>query len=551
MRSTDALRSVCFQFCVAAVVAACFLGFLQHASAEAPVKVPAKPATATLQPGEVVNEPSKEEKNAKSLETSKAIDDMRQVQKARDLIKKSPVFTQAESNRRKLNSEQLKEYRRRIGPLPKSVEGAELPQEELVDLQMDMMLISLQLMEAGIEENVLQAACQCLAIELLKLRVLENYLAEIAEDEQAKEVDRQQKEAHSAKKTVAAKASPEPVKSGSKPKAEFSLSASKVSAEEANEATRKKLAATCSVEFADTSLEEALKVITDKGNVQCHIEPQSLRMAGGDPNAPVQLKMKDVPLEMVLTQLLRDKNLGYTLEHGVVMVCTAWNIPAETETKVYAAPNHTEHALAILVQNVLQRQSSAIAPVATSSLASHSGMPLYASFPEGLVEGGGTIECTATECTATIAPPTCYIAPCYPGPVVRQVPYSFNGFSSVHAFRGTIVVTTTAEEHGRIEKLIKQLSEAKALDASGPQPSVCTPHVTAAPPAYTSPPAYTTPGYPAYSAPGNPAPPQVVPVTVFNPDGTSRTVMAPQPVPALPQAARPATIPPPGEFGTE
>lgn len=87
-----------------------------------------------------------------------------------------------------------------------------------------------------------------------------------------------------------------------------------------NEQTWERLQKLGAGEFDECPLRDVLNYLADTGEFQFYLDPRGLQNIGLAADTPVTLHLKHVPLEMILRLVLREKDLTYTLDHGVVMV---------------------------------------------------------------------------------------------------------------------------------------------------------------------------------------------------------------------------------------
>jgi hypothetical protein len=91
--------------------------------------------------------------------------------------------------------------------------------------------------------------------------------------------------------------------------------------------TQRKLAQPVSVEYADKPLHECLSNFADLVGFQSYIDLK-IADAGIEPDTLVNVKLKEVPADMVLELMLRPLGLEYMVKNGVIIVTT----PEEMES---------------------------------------------------------------------------------------------------------------------------------------------------------------------------------------------------------------------------
>lgn len=84
----------------------------------------------------------------------------------------------------------------------------------------------------------------------------------------------------------------------------------------------KTLNSTLSVDFAETSLKDALAYIQERTGLSIIVDPGALREAMVEYDDPVSFKVKRVTVRTILRKVLGDKGLAYVLREGTVQVVT-------------------------------------------------------------------------------------------------------------------------------------------------------------------------------------------------------------------------------------
>ena len=86
----------------------------------------------------------------------------------------------------------------------------------------------------------------------------------------------------------------------------------------ADEKAREKLHRPVNVSFADTPLADALEIVAEATGCQMFLDRRGLAEAGIEADAPVNIRLQDVPAEMVLGLMLGQLGLDYYIKHGAV-----------------------------------------------------------------------------------------------------------------------------------------------------------------------------------------------------------------------------------------
>jgi type II secretory pathway component GspD/PulD (secretin) len=103
----------------------------------------------------------------------------------------------------------------------------------------------------------------------------------------------------------------------------------------ANEQTQAKLEQISKVDFTEVPLKDVLEFLGDQYKVQFYIDKKALSDASVSLDTPITFRLSRVPGEMILRLVLKELNLTYCLEHGVIMVSTEEEANNRLETRIY------------------------------------------------------------------------------------------------------------------------------------------------------------------------------------------------------------------------
>jgi hypothetical protein len=193
---------------------------------------------------------------------------------------------------------------------------------------------------------------------------------------------------------------------------------------DANAQTRAKLENLMPAEFEDTTLFKVLDFVANYINVQFHMDKKVLAEAGITSDTPVTFHLKDVPAEMVLRLILSDiGDCTYYLDNGVIIVTTKDEANSRLETQVYR------------IDDLIYSPSVAKNKDTSGLFTQKPNKVNYDALIE-LISG-------------TIQPQTW-----------DQV----GGPASISPYRGTLVISQTAEVHQEIQKLLRDLRQSINLE---------------------------------------------------------------------------------------
>lgn len=188
----------------------------------------------------------------------------------------------------------------------------------------------------------------------------------------------------------------------------------------ADEKAREKLHRPVNVSFAETPLADAIEKIAEATGCQMFLDRRGLAEAGIEADAPVNIRLQDVPAEMVLGLMLGQLGLDYYIKHGVIVVTTAEKAVADLEVRVYPVQDLIEPVG--LTRRSPDTEASRLTDVIQSSVE-----------PESWQDNGGR--------------------------------------GTVRHYRGTLVVLQTTKVHQAVERLLAELRQATKHEAEAELPA--------------------------------------------------------------------------------
>jgi hypothetical protein len=237
-----------------------------------------------------------------------------------------------------------------------------------------------------------------------------------------------------------------------------------------DDAAREKLKDATDAEFNEVPLRDVLNYFADRHAVQFYLDPRSLKEAGIANDSPVTINLKGVPLEMLLSVILREQQLDYRLRNGVIMIASESDVQSQTDVRVYQVPQGLANELAALIP----------ATIATDHWREPVLMNILGGAPAGMMDAAGG---TGMQGTGAAPGPGAAGMPGTGGgfgiglggygggglgaAAVISEPIGGGGPGMIRVFRGTLVISQTPEVHQKIEKLIQDLASVGAMD---PQP---------------------------------------------------------------------------------
>jgi len=177
----------------------------------------------------------------------------------------------------------------------------------------------------------------------------------------------------------------------------------------ADERAREKLHRPVNVSFAETPLADAVEIIAEATGCQMFLDRRGLAEAGIEADVPVNIRLQEVPAEMVLGLMLGQLGLDYYIKHGVIVVTTAEKAVADLEVRVYPVQDLIEPIG--LTRRSPDTEASRLTDVIQSSVE-----------PESWQDNGGR--------------------------------------GTIRYYRGTLVVLQTAKVHRAVERLLSELRQA-------------------------------------------------------------------------------------------
>jgi hypothetical protein len=191
---------------------------------------------------------------------------------------------------------------------------------------------------------------------------------------------------------------------------------------DANAQTRAKLNKLIGAEFAEQPLSIVLDYVADKINVQFHMDMKALSQSGVTSDTPITFNLKNVPAEMVLRLILRDigdhtsGDCTYYLDNGVIIVTTTDEADTRSETQVYR------------IDDLIYSSPITKGKETSDIFAKKPNKVKYDSLID-LIKS--TVH---TNCWDDVG-----------------------GVGSICPYRGTLVISQTADVHQEIQKLLKDL----------------------------------------------------------------------------------------------
>ncbi|MBN2474528.1 MAG: hypothetical protein JXB62_07960 [Pirellulales bacterium] len=203
---------------------------------------------------------------------------------------------------------------------------------------------------------------------------------------------------------------------------------------DANAETRQKLEKLATADFIEYPLVDVLAHLTEVAGVQVYVDHRSLDEVGIQPDVPITMDLKDVPVEMLLRLILRQLDLTYMLDHGVVVVTTPEEVEQSLEIRVYRVDGLVE---ASGPQAALEAATESADPYFGRDM-----RPGHGGRPHGLDELISLI-------TSTVVPESWE---------------DVGGPATIKPFRDTLVVLQTQFGQHKVEKLLQHLREAVAKE---------------------------------------------------------------------------------------
>jgi hypothetical protein len=218
-------------------------------------------------------------------------------------------------------------------------------------------------------------------------------------------------------------------------------SATDIEKPDANMLTQVKMEKIIDVEFVETPLEQALGNLSEKTQIQFHMDNRALNDAGITSDTPITFHLKNMPTEMILRLLFRDVSISYWLEDGVVIVTTQDEVDAHLETRFYRVNDLLKLENASITKDESGTKSSTLFEQHPKERSLRDVKEDYMVNRDNLID----------VITTTIKPTTWD---------------DVGGPGSISEYRGVLVVSQTQDVHREIPKLLDKLR--KMIDKSLP-----------------------------------------------------------------------------------
>ncbi len=223
-----------------------------------------------------------------------------------------------------------------------------------------------------------------------------------------------------------------------------------------NAASAEKLAKLGSVEFIKQPLEDAIAQISQVTDVQFYIDRKALEDFGVTRDTPLSIKLEGVPLDMILDLMFRDHLLTYYLRNGVAIITTVDEANLAIDTRFYdirdlvkpSSSNEFDDLNAAMgrIQEMAERGKKKIKENALAN-----GSRELSEIAN--VAGGAVTETNTDRLIELIT-----------SNVNRDSWVSVGGLGTIGHYRGTLIISQTAEIHRKIAKAIKALRDAGETD---------------------------------------------------------------------------------------
>lgn len=224
------------------------------------------------------------------------------------------------------------------------------------------------------------------------------------------------------------------------------------------------------VEFIDIPLADAMEFLSEQNKFQCHFDMISLEEEGVDLNeTAVNLNLKNIPVRMALRLILDPLYLTYTLDQGVVIITSQEAVHQKyLQVRVYGVADLVEpqrHPAAGTGPGSRPPKSQAKPAVQEGSDELGEQTSGVSSFyvQYGALNGGAS-SLVVPRMVYPKGPP--YDITALAGVILHTVdPDSWEetgggGSARIREFRGALIISQSAENHRKIEKLLNDLRQA-------------------------------------------------------------------------------------------
>jgi hypothetical protein len=189
---------------------------------------------------------------------------------------------------------------------------------------------------------------------------------------------------------------------------------------DANAQTRAKLEKLVDSEFVETPLSQVLDFYAHKLDVQFLMDNKPMNDAGITSDTPVTFNLKNVPAEMILRRIFRDLgDITYYFDNGVIILTTQDEANCRLETQVYRIDD--------LMYSPPVAKNKETTDIFTKK-------PIKVNY-DALID----------LVTSTVRP---------------QTWDAVGGPGSICPYRGTLVISQTADVHQEIQKMLKDLRQS-------------------------------------------------------------------------------------------
>jgi general secretion pathway protein D len=211
------------------------------------------------------------------------------------------------------------------------------------------------------------------------------------------------------------------------------------------------------VRFTDVPFRDVIEYLVDTTQANIFVNWPALEGAGVDPNAPVSLRLRNVPFRKVLQSVLDIVgggvvNLGYTVDEGVITVSTGEELARNTATRIYLIRD-----LLVVPEDFSENAPNLDISRATRVGGGGGGQSIFSG------GGGGTNSDREEEREELIEQIVTLITE-----TISSDSWRDNGglIGSIQPLDDQLIITQTPETHRDIDALFAQLRELRAVQVN-------------------------------------------------------------------------------------
>ena len=217
--------------------------------------------------------------------------------------------------------------------------------------------------------------------------------------------------------------------------------------------------------FSGIALGDVIQFVRDVSNISIHVKWEMLRQGSIDQKTPVNVELTQVTVEKALRTILDDVGavtpLGFVVDEGVITISTRDDLATMTATRVYDIRDLIFQVPTFRGPRI--DLANAGNNAGNNGSGSGSGGGLFGGGNNGGGNGAGDDDDTGTVSRQELVDSILDMIRTTIAPDTWQGGAAAGTTGSIRELNGQIIVTQTPENHRKVQDLLAQLREARAM----------------------------------------------------------------------------------------